>query len=91
MGRFIVIVLDGFGAGCMEDVPQVRPADMGAHTWKHIAQATPGLRLPNLEALGLMNIADFETDTMHKSPAATCNTTPAASVKDTLKRPFLYR
>lgn len=71
MGRFIVIVLDGFGAGCMEDVPQVRPADMGAHTWKHIAQATPGLRLPNLEALGLMNIADFETDTMHKSPAAT--------------------
>lgn len=71
MGRFIVIVLDGFGAGCMEDAAQVRPADVGSHTWKHIAQATPGLRLPHLEKLGLMNIGGFETETMKYSPAAT--------------------
>ncbi len=71
MGRFIVIVLDGFGTGYMDDAAAVRPADVGAHTWRHIAEATPGLRLPRLEALGLMNIAGFETDTMHISPGAT--------------------
>lgn len=69
--RFIVIVLDGFGAGCMEDAAVVRPADVGSHTWRHIAEATPGLSLPHLEELGLMNIAGFETETMHKSPTAT--------------------
>ncbi len=29
MGKFVVIVLDGFGVGAMPDVPQVRPADCG--------------------------------------------------------------
>jgi phosphopentomutase len=71
MGRFIVIVLDGFGVGYMEDAAAVRPADVGANTWRHIADATPGLRLPRLEELGLMNIAGFETDIMHTSPTAT--------------------
>lgn len=70
MGRFIVIVLDGFGAGCMEDAAVVRPADVGAHTWRHISERAPDLRLPNLEALGLMNIAGFETGAMRKSPGA---------------------
>ena len=36
MGKFIIIVLDGFGAGQMADVPQVRPADLGANTCVHI-------------------------------------------------------
>lgn len=71
MGRFIVIVLDGFGVGYMEDAAVVRPADVGANTWQHIAKASPGLRLPRLEALGLMNLSGFETDTMHISPNAT--------------------
>lgn len=71
MGRFIVIVLDGFGVGYMEDAASVRPADVGADTWRHIAEATPGLRLPRLEALGLMNVAGFETDTMRPSSTAT--------------------
>ncbi len=56
--------------GAMEDVPQVRPADIGAHTFLHIAENTPGLKLPTLERLGLMNAAGFETAWMHKSDTA---------------------
>ena len=46
MGKFIIIVLDGFGAGQMADVPQVRPADLGANTCVHIFEHTPDLKLP---------------------------------------------
>lgn len=56
MGKFVVIVLDGFGVGEMADVPQVRPADRGANTCVHIFEQTPGLALPNLASLGLANI-----------------------------------
>ena len=52
MGKFVVIVLDGFGVGAMPDVPQVRPADCGANTCVHIFERTPDLKLPNLASLG---------------------------------------
>ncbi len=52
--RFVVVVLDGFGIGAMEDVPQVRPDDIGANSALHILEAT-GLSLPTLERLGLCN------------------------------------
>jgi phosphopentomutase len=55
MKRFMVIVLDGFGIGAMEDVPALRPRDTGANTALHIYQSLPGLRLPALEGLGLGN------------------------------------
>ena len=45
MGKFVVIVLDGFGVGAMPDVPQVRPADCGANTCVHIFERTPDLKL----------------------------------------------
>ena len=32
MNKFVVPVLDSFGVGAMEDVPQVRPNDIGADT-----------------------------------------------------------
>ena len=32
VGRYIVIVLDSFGVGAMEDVPEVRPADTNSNT-----------------------------------------------------------
>lgn len=53
MGRFIIIVLDGFGIGEMPDVGEVRPADQGANTCAHIYAQVPGLSLPVLESLGL--------------------------------------
>ena len=74
MGRFIVIVLDGFGVGYMEDVPMVRPADCGANTFASIIKIKPDIKLPILEKLGLMNIAGFETEYMRKSPNAAFGT-----------------
>ncbi len=71
MKKFMIIVLDGFGVGQMDDVPKVRPQDTGANTWLHILQAKPKLRLPTLEKLGLMNIIDWETPQMKKNPNAT--------------------
>ena len=54
-GRFIVIVLDGFGIGAMEDAGRVRPGDERADTFGSILEDHPDLYLPNLERLGLMN------------------------------------
>lgn len=69
--KFMIIVLDGFGVGQMEDVPQVRPQDTGSNTWLHILEAKPDLRLPTLEKLGLMNIVNLETSSMHFEANAT--------------------
>lgn len=60
MGKFVIIVLDGFGVGAMADVPQVRPSDEGANTCIHIFERTPGLALPNLAGMGLANIVGRE-------------------------------
>jgi phosphopentomutase len=63
MKRFILIILDGFGIGYMEDAKFVRSQDVGTNTCKHILETT-NLRLPNLEKLGLMNALGVETDSM---------------------------
>ena len=55
MKRFILVVLDGFGIGAMDDVPLLRPQDKGANTARHIFAALPELRLPTLASLGLGN------------------------------------
>ena len=55
MGRFIVVVIDSFGIGAMDDVRKVRPQDIGANTCKHILEKTPKLRLKTFEKLGLIN------------------------------------
>lgn len=67
----MIVVLDGFGVGQMEDVPRVRPQDTGANTWLHILERKSELRLPALEKLGLMNIAGRESASMKFSPGAT--------------------
>lgn len=64
MGRFVVIVLDGFGVGAMADTPEVRPEDIGSNTCKHILEKKPDLYLPNLEKLGLMNALGEEIGLM---------------------------
>lgn len=70
MKRFVVVVLDSFGVGAMEDVIEVRPQDLGSNTCKHILDRLPKLKLPNLEKLGLMNALGEETEYMHKNPKA---------------------
>ncbi|WP_159882263.1 phosphopentomutase [Paenibacillus puerhi] len=56
--RICLIVLDSVGIGELPDAP--RFGDAGAHTLGHIAQRVPELKLPNLQKLGLGNIAQLE-------------------------------
>ncbi len=65
--RFIVVVLDGFGIGYMEDTKITKQEDVGSNTIKSIIKKVPSFKLKTLESLGLMNSAGFETDFMKKS------------------------
>jgi phosphopentomutase len=49
--RAVIIVLDGLGIGPCPD--QAAYGDAGSHTLGNVARAVGGLRLPNLERLGL--------------------------------------
>ncbi|PAT01795.1 phosphopentomutase [Candidatus Izimaplasma bacterium ZiA1] len=69
MKKIIVLVLDGFGIGYMDDVSKVRPKDIGSNTALHIFSEVP-LSLPNLEKLGLMNAIGIETNEMKFSKSA---------------------
>lgn len=52
--RCLIIVLDGVGIGALPDA--YRYGDEGSHTLANLARAVGGLKLPNLQALGLGNI-----------------------------------
>lgn len=69
MGKSVLIVIDSFGVGAMDDVPNVRPSDIGSNTAWHLIERE-NLRLPNLERLGLMNAIGKETDSMRTSATA---------------------
>ncbi|MBE0501008.1 MAG: phosphopentomutase [Desulfuromonadales bacterium] len=53
--RVILIVLDGVGIGELPDAARFN--DQGAHTLLHVAEQVGGISLPNLQRLGLGNIA----------------------------------
>lgn len=74
MSKFVVVVIDSFGVGTMDDVPQVRPQDIGANTCGHILQQHPQLRLPVLEKLGLINALGFKVGAMKPSVSAVYGT-----------------
>ncbi len=69
-GRFIVIVLDGFGIGAMKDAATARPGDEKANTLRSILHDFPDMKLPTLERLGLMNAYGSESACMKFSPDA---------------------
>lgn len=71
MKKFIVIVLDGFGIGEMDDVKVTRPQDVNSNTCLHILERRKDLKLPILEKLGLMNILGEEINGMKANPKAT--------------------
>ncbi|MUV39721.1 Phosphopentomutase [Lentibacillus sp. JNUCC-1] len=52
--RVFLIVMDSVGIGEAPDAEKFN--DLGAHTLGHIAEHMNGLRMPNMEALGLGNI-----------------------------------
>ncbi len=58
MPRACVIVLDAVGAGALPDADEY--GDVGSDTLGNVARAVGGLDLPNLEALGLGNVAPLE-------------------------------
>lgn len=62
MGRFIVIVLDSFGVGAMDDVTEVRPEDEGSNTALHMIENKPSIKIPALLSLGLMNAIGEERE-----------------------------
>lgn len=68
--RLILIILDGFGIGYTDDAHIVRPEDVGANTCKHILEKVHGLKLENLEKMGLMNALGEEIGLMRKNPGA---------------------
>lgn len=68
--RFVIIVLDGFGIGAMEDAKSVRRGDERANTLRSILRDCPDMKLPVLEGLGLMNAYGAESLRMGFSPAA---------------------
>lgn len=56
--RAILIVLDSVGIGEMPDASDY--GDQGSNTLSNIAKAMNGLKLPNLQAMGLGNIAPIQ-------------------------------
>ena len=81
--RIFLIVLDSFGAGPMEDSADY--GDAGADTMGHIAQAVPGLSLPNLQKLGLANLRSLEGIMPAAEPVAYFTTMREQSTgKDTM-------
>ncbi|MFB8590875.1 phosphopentomutase [Enterococcus casseliflavus] len=78
MGKFVVIVLDSFGVGAMDDVKEVRPRDLGSNTAAHIIASNPSINIPTLESLGLMNALGFEIKNHKFSPTANYGTAELA-------------
>ncbi|MGH3105682.1 MAG: phosphopentomutase [Rubrobacteraceae bacterium] len=66
--RAVIVVLDGVGAGDAPDA--VEYGDEGANTLGNTARAVGGLDLPNLQNLGLGNVADIEGVPAEESPRA---------------------
>lgn len=66
--RVVLIVLDGVGVGALPDAASYR--DTGAATLPHVAAAVDGLSLPNLQRLGLGNIATLPGVPPHSEPLA---------------------
>ncbi len=58
MNNFFIIVLDGVGIGELPDAGNY--GDTGSSTLANIAEVTGGLKLPNLEVMGLGNIAPIK-------------------------------
>lgn len=81
--RVIIIVLDSLGVGFLPDAEDY--GDLGANTLAHIAYATGGLYLPNMQALGLGNICVVQgIDPVNKSGGAYGRAIEKSKGKDTI-------
>lgn len=81
--RIFLVVLDSYGAGPMEDSGDY--GDAKADTMGHIAEAVPGMSLPNLQKLGLANIRPLAGMEAASAPMSYVTTLKEQSVgKDTM-------
>jgi phosphopentomutase len=81
--RAVILVADGVGCGGAPDAAAY--GDAGADTLGNIGRATGGLRLPNLEALGLGHLTAIPGVPPAASPRAAWGTMQEASAgKDTI-------
>ncbi len=67
ISKVILIILDGVGIGEMPDAYEY--GDVGSNTLANTAKAVGGLKLPNLEQMGLGNL----TDILGVAPITDCN------------------
>lgn len=69
MNRFIVVVLDSFGVGAMDDAKDVRPQDIHANTARHLIEQSDTYPIvwDNFLNLGLMNALGYETESFQFS------------------------
>jgi phosphopentomutase len=98
MKRFFLIVLDGLGCGAAHDAAAY--GDVGSDTIGNIARAVGGLKLPNLQAMGLGNVHPIEgMPPVEKPTCAWGELRPVSAGKDSttghweltgvvLKKPF---
>lgn len=98
INRVIVIVLDSVGIGELPDAAEF--GDVGSHTLGNMARVVGGLNVPNMEKMGLGNIAILEGVIPQEKPTAVFGKLAEVSAgKDTttghwelmglqLKRPF---
>jgi phosphopentomutase len=56
--RVFVIVMDSVGIGAEPDAAKF--GDAGTNTWVHTAHFCHGLKIPNINSLGLHDLADVE-------------------------------
>ncbi len=68
MNNFFIIVLDGVGIGELPDAKNY--GDEGSNTLKNMAEKLGGLRLPNLQKLGLGNIITIKGIKAVENPLA---------------------
>jgi len=68
LSRTIIIVLDGVGIGELPDAAAF--GDQGSNTLGNLARAVGGLKVPNLEKLGLGNIAPIQGVAPQHKPLA---------------------
>ncbi|WP_438432265.1 phosphopentomutase [Gorillibacterium sp. sgz500922] len=81
--RICLIVLDSVGIGELPDAAKFN--DQGAHTLGHIAERVEGFALPNLQKLGLGNIAPLKNVPAADKPEARYGKLAEVSVgKDTM-------
>jgi phosphopentomutase len=83
INRVILVVLDSVGAGSLPDAAAY--GDEGANTLGHVAAGSGGLRLPNLERLGLGNIIPVQGVAVVPAPLASWGRMAEKSIgKDTI-------